>query len=159
MCIRDRVYTQPYFLGATNDDNYYCPVNQFMKCNLIALDKALKPVSGKAHVQVVKHEYKTVLNKSGEYFTYNSHIEEKVLVDQTVVVSVENTAYSYMPKINGEYEIRVSIPGANNFVRMPFYCYGSGYNTYSSFEVNTEGTIDMQADKEKYSVGETANIL
>lgn len=153
------VYTQPYFLGATNHDNYYCPVNQFMKCNLIALDKALKPVSGKAHVQVVKHEYKTVLNKSGEYFTYNSQIEDKVLVDQTVVVSGENTAYSYMPKSNGEYEIRVAIPGANNFVRMPFYCYGWGYNTYSSFEVNTEGTIDMQADKEKYSVGETANIL
>ena len=59
----------------------------------------------------------------------------------------------------GEYEVRISRPGSDRYVARQFYSFGWGYTTNSSFQVNTEGQVDIQADKEKYMVGDKAHIL
>src|SRR6185295_6096464 len=49
--------------------------------------------------------------------------------------------------------------GASYYVSDGFYSYGWGDINTTSFEVNNEGNIDIDLDKEKYNVGETAKLL
>jgi uncharacterized protein YfaS (alpha-2-macroglobulin family) len=71
----------------------------------------------------------------------------------------DKTTYSFIPRSPGDYEIRVYRPGANAYVSKSFYSYGSWGGEASSFEVNNEGHVDIEADKEKYAAGETAKLL
>jgi uncharacterized protein YfaS (alpha-2-macroglobulin family) len=124
------------------------------------LDKNEKLLTGvKAKVDVIKHEYKTVLSKSGSYFRYESQKEDRLILTKSITVSGENTSFAFTPRISGEYELRVSIPDASSYVSRSFYSYGSWGNENSSFEVNNEGNIDISFDKSSYSTGETVKAL
>jgi alpha-2-macroglobulin len=154
------IYTQPVFFGIGRDDNYYYALNQPIHFPLIALDRAEKiPDPVPAMVEVVKHEYRTVISKSGSYFRYESQEQDKLIVSNIVTVGGENTNYDFVPRSPGDYEIRVSIPGANSYTSRSFYSYGGWSDNSSSFEVNNEGNIDIQLDKSSYNAGETAKVL
>lgn len=154
------IFTQSVFLGIGYDEFGYYPLNQTIKFPLIAVDKNEALATGaRAEVKIIKHEYRTVLSKSGNYFRYDSQKEDKLIVGSTIAVNGEKMVYSFVPRIPGEYEIRVSLPGANNYVSRSFYSYGSWGGQNSSFQVNTEGNIDIQTDKKNYVAGETAKVL
>jgi uncharacterized protein YfaS (alpha-2-macroglobulin family) len=154
------VYTQNVFYGLGYDGYYYYPLNQSIKFPVIALNKDEKVVSAAAKVQVIKHEYKTILSKSGDYFRYESQKDDKVLKEEVINVNGENTNYVFIPRQPGDYEIRVYAPNAETYVSRSFYSYGNwGWGDNSSFEVNTEGEIDISTDKKKYFTGEKAKIL
>ncbi|MBK8952464.1 MAG: hypothetical protein IPM85_09425 [Chitinophagaceae bacterium] len=71
-----------------------------------------------------------------------------------------NTVFSYVPRTPGDYEVRVSAPGANSYVKRSFYSYGNwGGNYNSSFEVSKEGNIDIEIDRKSYMAGETITAL
>jgi Large extracellular alpha-helical protein len=154
------IYTQDVFLGIGSDGYWYYPLNQMVRFPLIALDKNENLVNGaKARVQVIKHEYRTVLSKSGSYFRYESQREDKVVAEQTINVSGENANFGFVPRSPGNYELRVSVPGANSYVSKRFYSYGFWGGDNTSFEVNTEGNIDISPDKTSYLSGESAKLL
>ena len=153
------IYTQEVFLGVGSDGYWYQPLNQPVKFPLIALDAAEKVTSARAEVKVIKHEYRTVLTKQGSYFRYESQKEDKLMSEQAVNISGESTLYSYVPRTPGDYEVRISLPGANSYVSQSFYSYGSWGGDVSSFEVNTEGNIDISLDKPSYNTGETVKAL
>ncbi|HEY1199533.1 MAG TPA: MG2 domain-containing protein, partial [Niastella sp.] len=151
------IYTQKVFFGIGSDGYWYYPLNQVVKFPLIALNKDEQVLSGaRAEVKVIKHEYRTVLTKTGSYFRYESQKDDKVVADQTITISGESASYPFVPRSPGEYEIRVSIPGANSYVSKSFYSYGFWGGENSSFEVNTEGNIDIETDKSSYEAGESA---
>ena len=154
------IYTQDIFYGVGNGDYYYHPLNHNIAFPLIALDKDEKPVSTKAHVQIIKHEYYTALAKYGEYFRYESRVDDKTIVDQQVDVAGESTIFNFIPRTPGQYEIRVAKPGVNAYVANDFYSYGwyGGYSN-SNFEVNNEGNVDIEFDKKSYMTGENAKVL
>src|SRR5262249_20082529 len=58
-----------------------------------------------------------------------------------------------------EYELRVYVPGSNAYVSKGFYSWGAWGGDNSSFEVDKEGKIDIEADKTAYNTGETAKVL
>jgi uncharacterized protein YfaS (alpha-2-macroglobulin family) len=154
------VYTQPVFFGVGDDGYWYYPLNQPVKFPIIALDKNQAVKSGvKAEVTVIRHEYKTVLSRSGSYFRYESQESDKIVSTQDVTVSGENTSYSFTPRTPGNYEIHVAIPGAAGYVSKTFYSYGSWGGDNNSFEVNTEGSIDIESDKSEYKPGDVAKLL
>ena len=154
------IYTQNVFLGLGEDESGYYPLNQSINFPIIAVNKNEALLNNaKAEVKVIKHEYRTVLAKSGNYFRYNSQKQDKLISGNTVSVSGEKTFYSFAPRIPGEYEVRVSLPGVNNYVSRSFYSYGNWGGQNSSFEVNTEGSIDIQTDKSSYLSGENAKVL
>ena len=153
------IYTQPVFFGIADDGYWYYPLNQTVRFPVIALDKNEKPVNGQATVKVIKHEYRTVLTKSGSYFRYESQQDDKLITEQALTVSGENTAYTFVPRSPGNYEIRISIPGAGTYVSKNFYSYGSWGGNNNSFEVNNEGSIDIELDKSSYLAGENAKVL
>ena len=154
------IYTQPVFFGVADDGYYWYPLNQALEFPLVALDRNEQVLNGaSARVQVIKHEYRTVLTKSGSYFRYESQKEDKLITSGTVSVSGENTKYSFVPRSPGDYELRVSVPGSNSYVSKEFYSYGSWGGENTSFEVNNEGHIDISLDKSGYYSGENVTAL
>ncbi len=152
------IFTQDVFFGIRQDWFYYFPLNQPVKIGLAAVNKDGNAVSATARVQVIKHEYRTVLTKSGSYFRYTSQKEDKLMTEQQVQVS-SGTVFSYVPGSPGDYEIRVYRPGAGNYVSRSFYSYGSWGAQNTSFEVSREGNIDIEVDKQSYAPGQKVKAL
>ncbi|HVM89573.1 MAG TPA: MG2 domain-containing protein [Puia sp.] len=154
------IFTQKTFFGIASDGYYWYALNQPVEFGLIALDKDEKLVNGvSAHVEVVKHEYRTVLAKNGSYFRYESQQEDKLIDTKDISVAGEGTKYSFVPRSPGDYELRVYVPGSNTYVKKDFYSYGYWGSDNSSFEVNNEGNIDIETDKEAYYAGEKVKAL
>jgi len=154
------IYTQQVFYGIKNDGYGYYQLNQPVRFNLVALNKDDKPfASAKAKLLVIKHEYKTVLSKSGSYFRYNSQLEDKTIMDKEITLSGSNSYYDFIPRSPGNYELRIARPGAGTYVSTSFYSYGYWGNYGNSFEVNREGNIDIALDKSSYHTGESAQVL
>lgn len=153
------IFTQDVFFGIANEGYWYQPLNQPVRFPLIALNKSEQLVSSTAQVKVIKHEYRTVLVKNEGYFRYESQKDLKVLAESSVNVSGENSSFSYTPRSPGNYEIRVSIPGASSYISSNFYSYGYWGGDNSSFEVDTEGNIDIELDKSSYNTGESVKAF
>lgn len=155
---RVKIYTQDKFYGINMQD-YYNSINREMNIPLIVLDKNDKAVSAQANVKIIKHEYKTVLAKSGSNFRYKSEHEEVVQFNKTMNISGANTFIKFVPKTSGSYEVRIAKPNSKTYVKEEFYAYGWGATSNSSFRVNNEGHIDIQLDKKKYQVGDKAKVI
>jgi uncharacterized protein YfaS (alpha-2-macroglobulin family) len=154
------IFTQHVFFGVADDGYSFYQLNQAVQFPLIALDKDEHVLdNAPARVQVIKHEYRTVLAKSGSYFRYESQKEDKLVSSGIITVGGENTKYSFVPRSPGDYELRVSIPGSATYVSRSFYSYGAWGGDNSSFEVNNEGHIDISVDKSGYYTGETVKAL
>lgn len=154
------IYTQNVFFGVGNDGYYYYPLNQPVRFPIIALDRNDELVNGaRAEIKVIKREYRTILRKEGNYFRYESQQDDKVVAEQTLTVNGEQTAFSFVPRSPGNYELRVAIPGASSYVSRTFYSYGFWGGDNASFEVDTEGNIDIELDKATYVAGESAKVL
>lgn len=153
------IYTQTVFFGIGEDGWWYYPLNTSISFPLLAINKTEQIITTQAKVEVIKHEYRTVLTKNGEYFRYDSQKEDIIAATSLVTISGEKTNYNFTPRTAGNYELRVYIPGANSYVKKEFYSYGSWGNENSSFEVSTEGNIDIDVDKSSYNAGETAKVL
>ncbi len=156
---RAKIFTQDVFYGIRSAD-YWVKTGSLVKSDLIALDKDENVLNDKkARVKIVKHEYKTVLTKSGSYYRYRSQKYERTIEDKQVVFSGQNTSISFIPDLSGRYEVRIYPPGSKNYIAKSFYAYGYGATNANSFEVNTEGEVDIILDKEGYATGETAKVL
>ncbi|RYY10372.1 MAG: hypothetical protein EOO04_36980, partial [Chitinophagaceae bacterium] len=154
------IFTQDQFFGISEDGYSYYSLNQPIRFPVIAVDKNQRVLNGaRAQVKVIKHEYRTVLSKAGSYFRYESQPDDKLLTEGEITISGEKTNYTFTPRSPGNYELRLYVPGANSYVSKSFYSYGSWGNNNSSFEVNTEGNIDISLDKEGYQPGETVKAL
>ncbi len=154
------IFTQNVFYGLGEDGYYYHKLEEAIDFPIIALNKDEKPVTAKAHIQVIKHDYKTVLVKGYSYYRYESQRDDKTLIDKEVTVSGESSVFNFVPHTPGSYEVRIGAPGINSYVSRTFYSYGYwGNNWANSFEVNNEGNVDIELDKEKYLCGEKAKLL
>jgi alpha-2-macroglobulin len=154
------IFTQPIFFGVADDGFSYYALDQAVQFPLIALDRNEKVIKdARASVQIVKHEYRTVLTKSGNYFRYESQKEDKLVSSAVITVTGENTQYSFVPRSPGDYELRVSIPGSNSYTSRSFYSYGSWGGDNTSFDVSNEGHIDIELDKSGYFTGERVKAL
>jgi uncharacterized protein YfaS (alpha-2-macroglobulin family) len=154
------VYTQDQFLGISDDGYAYYPLNQPVRFPLIAVNKDQRLLSGvKAQVKVIKHEYRTVLTKAGSYFRYESQQDDKLITDALITITGDNSHYAFTPRSPGNYELRLYIPGSNSYVSKSFYSYGSWGGNNNSFEVNTEGNIDISLNKAVFYSGESVKAL
>lgn len=154
-----KIYTQEVFFGVKSDD-YWVKTGDVVHTSLVASDKDGKVLEGqKATVKIVKTEYKTVLAKSGGYFRYRSQSYERVIEEKEVTIGGMDTKASFIPDLSGKYEVRVYPEGVNNYVSRRFYAYGYGSTTVNSFEVDNEGEVDIIFDKEKYDVGDKAQVI
>ncbi len=154
------IFTQPVFFGVADDGYWFYPLNEPITFPLIALDRSEKIVNGTtARVQVIKHEYHTVLTRNGDYFRYESQEEDKLISSGAVSITGEASKYAFTPRSPGDYELRLSIPGANSYVSRHFYSWGAWGGDNSNFQVNNEGHIDISLDKANYYTGDNVGAL
>lgn len=152
-------YTQSVFLGI-HDMEYWIGTRQPKKVNFIALNKDGSLMNNvPAKVQIVRYYYESVLEKRSGGYGYYSQKREQIVMNKEMTISGETTSIDFTPIHSGDYEIRIYHKGDDNYVGQSLYAYGWGDTEYSSFAVSNEGEVDIQFDKEKYEVGDHANIL
>jgi uncharacterized protein YfaS (alpha-2-macroglobulin family) len=155
-----KIYTQDIFYGVKYS-SYYARTGKPVVVPVIAADKDGKALDNiTAEVKLVRIEYKTVLSRSGDYYRYRSEKVERVLETRKIVLNGTSVNYTFTPDLNGRYQVRVSRPGARSYVMLNFWAYGyGGMTSFSSFQVDNEGRIDIELDKEKYQTGDKAKVL
>ena len=153
------IFTQSVFYGIGMPDTYI-GTNVPTQIPFISLNKNGKLVSAKGRVEIVRFDYQTVIEKNADNsLKYSSKKQTKVVYSRTMNFEGGKAMVSYAPPISGEYEIRVHSEGAKSWTAQGFYAYGYGTTENSSFEVNNEGKVEMEFDKEKYQVGDKAKVL
>ncbi|RNI22001.1 alpha-2-macroglobulin family protein [Rufibacter latericius] len=152
------VSTQQAFFGLKKFDSYVS-TRQEMQVPIIALNAKGQPMATKVQVQVVRYTYETVMERATENYNYKSQRRQSILLNTVMTIGKGGTAVRFLPATSGEYELRIMRPGAYNYVAQEFYAYGWGDTESTSFEVNTEGEVDIALDKESYEVGDEAKIL
>jgi uncharacterized protein YfaS (alpha-2-macroglobulin family) len=154
------VQTQPVMLGIRNTDELV-KTREAVSTRIVALTPAGQPTAAEARVTIVRLLWETVIERQGSRYTYNSQKRVEVVEDRVININPNSSDnnLNFTPLYSGEYEIRVARPGANNYGSQQFYAYGYGDTQSNSFEVNNEGEVTIEADKEKYEPGETANLL
>jgi uncharacterized protein YfaS (alpha-2-macroglobulin family) len=102
----------------------------------------------------------------GNYFAksrwnlrYVSQKKEEIVSNKNIIIRGKSAYFPYVANESGEYEVRLSAVNSENYVSFYFYAYGWGDTYASSFEVNTEGKIDIELDKASYKVGDNAKVL
>ncbi|HVD97688.1 MAG TPA: MG2 domain-containing protein [Cytophagaceae bacterium] len=153
------VLTQETFLGIKYFDNYV-DINKPLQIPLVAVNKDGKALSSfQARVQVIRYDWQTVMEKNYSGYRYVSQRREVVLEDRNFTISGTKTFYTFNPTRSGSYEVRVKLPETDAYVSQYFYAYGFGTTDNSSFEVDNEGKVTIEMDKDKYEVGEEAKLL
>jgi alpha-2-macroglobulin len=153
------IFTQSVFYGIGMPDTYI-GTNVPSQIPLVALNKDGQPTTAKGRVEIVRFDYQTVIEKNSDNsLKYSSKKQTKVVYSRTMNFAGGKANVSFAPPVSGEYEIRVHSEGAKSWTAQYFYAYGYGATENSSFEVNNEGKVDMEFDKEKYEVGDKAKVL
>jgi alpha-2-macroglobulin len=153
------IFTQSVFYGIGMPDTYI-GTNVPSQIPLVALNKDGQPTTAKGRVEIVRFDYQTVIEKNADNsLKYSSKKQTKVVYSRTMNFAGGKANVSFAPPVSGEYEIRVHSEGAKSWTAQYFYAYGYGATENSSFEVNNEGKVEMEFDKEKYEVGDKAKVL
>lgn len=152
------IHTQDVYYGVHTNGYHYFPLNKLAKFSLVALDKNQKLKQSKAQIDLFKIEYKNVMTRSNRYYSYKTQEESKLISSKEILLNDGKGIFAYTPTASGDYELRISIPGANNYVKQKFHSYGT-WGSSNSFSVDKEGAIDITFDKEKYQKGDRAKIL
>ncbi|WP_035564905.1 alpha-2-macroglobulin family protein [Hymenobacter sp. IS2118] len=151
------VQTQATMFGIENISELLS-TRQAATVRLAALTPQGKATSAQAQVKLVRLIWETVLERQGGRYVYNSQQREQTISTRTQAVG-NGTPFTFTPVSSGEYEVRISRPGAVSYVAQRFYAYGYGDTQANAFEVNNEGEVTIEADKARYEPGETATLL
>jgi uncharacterized protein YfaS (alpha-2-macroglobulin family) len=155
------VATQTAMFGIRQFDVYQS-TRQPLTIGLVAVGNSGKALDNvQAQVRVIRYNWQTALERdpySGQY-RYVSQRQEVTELERIMTLSGQSASLVFTPRQSGEYEVRVTKPGAKTYVSRQFYAYGYGDTQSSSFEVSKEGEITIEADKSAYATGETAKLL
>ncbi|MBT9393365.1 alpha-2-macroglobulin family protein [Hymenobacter sp. NST-14] len=154
------VQTQPVLFGIQNLDELVS-TGRPLPVRVVALTPAGQSTQAAAEVRVVRLLWETVIERRGGRYIYNSQQREQTVLTRSLTVARggSDAGLGFTPTYSGEYEIRVSRPGAATFVAQRVYAYGYGNTQSNSFEVSNEGEVTIEADKAKYQPGDVAHLL
>lgn len=155
---RVEVATQPVLFGIGLSSRYVS-TGAPVPVPLVALDPTGNPANAPAQVDVVRIDHQTVIQKNGSQLRYVSQRQPKVVTSRAVTFTGGKGQVSFTPTLSGEYEIRVKRPGAANYAAVTLYAYGYGSTQATSFEVDNEGRVEMNFDRESYEVGDRVRVL
>lgn len=154
------IYTQKIYYGMKLGERYVDRGVQF-SFPIVAVDRKGQAVASRAQVQVVRYDWYSAVehDQYGGRYRWVSKKKEVILLDQVIALPAKEYAFNFIPRESGEYEVRIKDPESERYVAEEFYSYGYGYTSNTSFEVNTEGQVEIKLDKEKYKPGEDATIV
>ncbi|MFN0276936.1 MAG: alpha-2-macroglobulin family protein [Chitinophagales bacterium] len=153
-----KIYTQDVFYGIGNFDSYV-GTKQVITIPIIALDKNETLVQKtKVKVDIIRDEYLTVTERHNGYYRYRSNKSSVNVLSEIIEINGQYNL-KFIPEFSGDYVIRLRRPDGIAYIEQHFHAYGWSDTRSTSFEVNTEGNIDIIPDKENYKTGQTAKLL
>lgn len=153
------LYTQDLFFGIRQMD-YWVDTRRPLHLSFVAINAEESRASrASAYLEIVHVNWETVIERHGNRYSYRSEKQESVMYSTYLSFSDGTAALDYLPSLSGMYEVRIAGTPGGNYVSREFYAYGFGDTDYTSFEVSREGEVLIQADKENYRPGETADLL
>jgi len=154
------IMTQDYFFGIKRHADWV-GTEAPLTFNIVALNKNRKLCNVKnALVEVVMIEWQNVLENYYGNYRYNSKPVRKVVSSRVVDILGGKYDYTYIPRVSGSYEILVKLPNeSKGYTSSSFYAYSYGATSSSNFEVNPEGEVIIECDKDKYSHKDDAKFL
>ncbi|WP_255067799.1 alpha-2-macroglobulin [Lacihabitans sp. LS3-19] len=150
------IFTQKQFFGL-KIPTYFVGINNPLPIEMAAVNSEGKSVSANAKMEIYLLEYQTVLEKTEEGLRYVSKRKEKLIKSQNVNFAGKNYQQNFVPRISGEYEIRIMPEIGNSFVSTNFYAYG--YGSKVSFEVDSDGEVMIETNQESYVLGEKVKAI
>ncbi len=150
------IYTQKQFFGV-KIPAYFVGTNAPLPIELASVNSSGNKVPANGSMDIYLLEYQTVLEKTEEGLRYVSKKKEKLIKSQELKFAGKNLIQNFIPKISGEYEIRVKAAEADSYVSSNFYAYG--YGSKASFEVDTDGEVQIETNQENYLLGEKAKAI
>ncbi len=156
------IFTQEYYYGIGKID-YYNSTGEAIAVPLTVVNQNGKFASQTvANVALVRNVWHSVMvrNSDGRY-RYTSQLESTVLEEKEITIYDKNTKYTFTPQEYGSYEIRVKAPGSDNYVARSLYCYnwGGWGNSSENVEINKEGNITIETDKDEYLLEDKCKVL
>lgn len=153
------VSTQPYYIGIKYGE-HYVKTRSNIDVPLVAIDANQKKVNNaEVEVKLYRYEWHSAMERSyNNRYRYVSRYKE-ILVESKKMKLGSNSKYTFFPKVSGEYELKVSIPGASTYTSMNYYAYGWGDVSSTAFEVDKEGRVIIEPENDSYVVGEKAKIV
>ena len=153
------VNTQQNYFGIKLND-YYANIGTNTLIGLAACNSNGKGATATAYVEIINYDWYNVVEKSdnGQY-RYVSQKREVTMLSREVHIAAGGSSLNFIPANSGEYEVRISAVKGGNYVASNFWAYGFGYTSNTSFNINTEGQVTIQADKDTFAPGEKANLL
>lgn len=158
---QSKVYMSDYFIGIERS-GYYYSTNTPFTINTIAVNKFDKAATSlNAKVELIRYEWHSTLrkNKYNKTYSYVSEKREVIESSQNITYNASKVPLNYNLSKSGQYELRIYLNGNESYISKNFYAYGWGSSSYTSFEVNKEGTVDIVPDKKSYKPGENAKLL
>jgi len=152
------VNTQDVFFGIKYFDQWVS-TRQPLALQFIACNAAGQATNATATVEIYRYSWENVIEQSGGRYRYNSQRKDMLVSKKNISLNASGGNISFTPYNSGEYEVRISRPGADTYVALELYAYGWGDTQNTSFEVSNEGEVDLQLDKESYIVGDKAQVL
>ena len=152
------LYTQQTFIGIKQVDEYVNS-HQAIKMPMAALDKKGNPVQADVEVALVKKDWHTVIESEGGSYRFISKSDDRVISNQRLHINGASGMFTFTPQSPGMYEVRVFLPGSENYVGRTVYAYGWGDAQNTSFEVNNEGNVIIKTDKTEYNEGDNVKAL
>ena len=152
------VATQDVFFGLKYTDSWV-DTRSPLNFPMVAVNKSGVPVASTAVVQIVRNTWETVIQRSGGSYYYHSEKRSIIISEKNISIPVGGTVFTYTPINSGSYEIRIKTAGTDNYVVNSFWAYGWNDTQSNSFEVSNEGEVEITLNKEKYNVGDQAEIL
>ncbi|MCY7409026.1 MAG: alpha-2-macroglobulin family protein [Chitinophagales bacterium] len=152
------VNTQDVFYGIQYFDRWVStrqPLTmQFIGCNISGA-----AVNTTARVEIYRYQWENVIQQSGGRYQYQSQRKDVLVSRKEISLNATGGNISFTPYTSGSYEVRISRSGADSYVSMNFWAFGWGDTQNTSFEVDNEGEVDLQLDKESYNIGDVAQVL
>jgi len=108
------------------------------------------------HVTVYKVLWNTVLKIDGGRYRYVSEREEQAVARLACPVVDGRGEVTFTPREVGQYAIRLQDTTSAASADLTFYCSGRGFVPWAMEEPDR---VELVADKEAYTPGETARIL
>ena len=153
-----KIHTQDIYPGIAQNATYVA-TNKPNTIQLVSVDKSGKPVKAKIRLDVVKVDWRNIMERRYGEYRYRSEKSEKVLSTQEISLTADINNYTFTPRSSGQYEVRVYLKGALFGVVSTFYSYDFASGSMANLDLNPDGEITIEADKEQYKPGDKAKFI
>jgi uncharacterized protein YfaS (alpha-2-macroglobulin family) len=142
------VATYGTFVLNVSPDRYFYTPGARGTFTIQARDYDNKPVSARAHVELLKWNYRD-----------RDRSEVRAATDVEIGADGSGTAAFDIPRDGGSYQVRATAPTpANRTVESASYIWVAGEGSWD-FETGREHNVQIIADKKTYRAGEIARLL